>query len=353
MRNQKRKMNFGDAPYKDIRYGNYTDQYFNYTNVILEANRRYSEVIMQVFNKVGGIVCGLDESIMILKNCIKDLDAPVEIHALYDGDTFSPFETVMTIKGQLHNFTHLETIILGIIARGTKVATNTNNVVSAANGKNVLFFPARFDRYENQRSDGYAALIGGASNVSTPQQSIAWEGGPTGTMPHALIAAYEGNTALATFKYAKTVPNNKIISLVDFENDCCKTAVETAQFLMESGFKLDGVRLDTSGTMVDASVVPMMTNFKPTGVCPQLVLNVRNALDNHGFPDVKIYVSGGFNPEKIAQFEHLKLPVDGYGVGSSMYNGNYDFTADVVVVNGNRCAKVGRHYNSNPRLELV
>ena len=86
-----------------------------------------------------------------------------------------------------------------------------------------------------------------------------------------------------------------------------------------------------------------------------MVHNVRDALDAEGFTDVKIVVSGGFTVEKIRAFENAGVPVDMYGVGSSLFRdgGKYDFTADVVQVNGKRCAKVGRWYRPNDRLELV
>jgi len=113
------------------------------------------------------------------------------------------------------------------------------------------------------------------------------------------------------------------------------------------------VRLDTSETLVDKSVIPQMGTFKPTGVNPQLVLNVRQALDRDGFKDVKIVVSGGFTVEKIRQFEEQGVPVDAYGVGSSLFQGRFDFTADVVMVEGKPCAKVGRSYRPNARLERV
>ncbi|HRP07654.1 MAG TPA: hypothetical protein PLL69_04120, partial [Gemmatimonadales bacterium] len=100
-------------------------------------------------------------------------------------------------------------------------------------------------------------------------------------------------------------------------------------------------------------VVPMMGRFKPTGVNPQLVWNVRDALDQAGFPGVSIVVSGGFTVEKIREFEALGVPVDAYGVGSSLFGGRFDFTADVVRYQGQPCAKVGRAWRENPRLEPV
>ena len=81
--------------------------------------------------------------------------------------------------------------------------------------------------------------------------------------------------------------------------------------------------------------------------------NVRRALDREGFKHVRIVVSGGFTVEKIRHFEEQEVPVDMYGVGSSLFQGRFDFTADVVRVEGKPLAKVGRSYRPNPRLERV
>jgi nicotinate phosphoribosyltransferase len=83
------------------------------------------------------------------------------------------------------------------------------------------------------------------------------------------------------------------------------------------------------------------------------VSNVRDALDGAGFADVRIVASGGFTAERIREFEAGDVPVDAYGVGSSLIRGDNDFTADVVLLDGRPCAKVGRGYNPNPRLQLV
>jgi nicotinate phosphoribosyltransferase len=96
-----------------------------------------------------------------------------------------------------------------------------------------------------------------------------------------------------------------------------------------------------------------MGAFKPTGVNEQLVWKVRNALDDAGFEGVRIVVSGGFTVEKIDQFESAGVPVDAYGVGSSLIRGSNDFTADIVMTDGAPSAKVGRHYRESDRLEPV
>jgi nicotinate phosphoribosyltransferase len=138
--------------------------------------------------------------------------------------------------------------------------------------------------------------------------------------------------------------------LVDFENDSVQTALDVARAL---GPKLWGVRLDTSGQLVDRSLWSELGDFDPRGVNERLVWKVRAALDEDGFEHVRIVVSGGFDAEKIARFERAGVPVDAYGVGSSLIRGENDFTADVVMTDGRASSKVGRRFRPSPRLELV
>ena len=133
--------------------------------------------------------------------------------------------------------------------------------------------------------------------------------------------------------------------LVDFENDSVRTALEVAAAL---GPTLWGVRLDTSDRLADASLVRLHGDAAPTGVAPELVRLVRAELDAHGFHAVKIVASGGFDAARIRAFEAAGVPVDSYGVGSSLIRGANDFTADVVIVDGRPCAKVGRELRAEP-----
>jgi nicotinate phosphoribosyltransferase len=339
-----------DLPVEKMREGYYTDAYFNYARDTLLADRRHPRVVMQVFQKQEAVLGGMDEAIAILKFCSHDWDA-LTVHALYDGDEISPWETVMTIEGDYTLFAHLETCYLGVLARRTRISTNVRRVVEAANGKPILFFPARHDHHRVQTGDGYAAHVAGAIGVSTDAQASWWGGRGVGTVPHALIAAYGGNTVLAASKFAEQAdPDINIVVLVDFENDSVRTSLEVARAL---GHRLWGVRLDTSESLVDRSLWHEMGDFRPTGVNERLVRKVRDALDAEGFERVKIVVSGGFTAERIAEFEAKGVPVDSYGVGSSLIRGANDFTADVVLADGRPSAKVGRTYRPNARLELV
>jgi nicotinate phosphoribosyltransferase len=339
-----------NLPVAKMRAGYYSDKYFVRAREILLADRYRPRVTMQVFGKTQAFLGGVDEAIAILKLCAIEWPE-LEVHALHEGDEIEPWETVLLIEGPYDAFAHLETLYLGVLARRTRVGTNTRRVVEAAAPKEIMFFPARHDHWLVQTGDGYAAHVAGAIGVSTDAQASWWGSQGVGTVPHALIAAYGGDTVLATRKFAERIgPEVRLISLVDFENDCVRTSVEVARAL---GDRLYGVRLDTSEMLVDRSLWDQLGTFKPTGVNPQLVWTVRRALDQAGFPGVKIVVSGGFTVEKIRDFERERVPVDGYGVGSSLFQGRFDFTADVVLVDGRPCAKVGREYRPNPRLEKV
>jgi nicotinate phosphoribosyltransferase len=351
-------------PVERIREGYYSDAYFNYTKEILERQGLHPHVVMQVFQKSErAVLGGVDEAIAILKQCSghfaqeggervwRDGFAELEVKTLYDGDEVGPYETVMTIAGDYSLFAHLETVYLGTLTRRTLVSTNVRRVVEAAGDKQVLFFPARFDHYRVQTGDGYAAHVAGAIGVSTDAQASWWGGKGIGTVPHGLIAACNGDTVEATRRFADVYyPEVNVVSLVDFTNDCVGTSLAVARAL---GERLWGVRLDTADTLVDVSLWEKMGQFKPTGVVPELVHEVRRALDAEGFERVKIVVSGGFNAERIRAFEAAGVPADAYGLGSSLLRGNTDFTADVVMLEGRPCAKTGRSYKPSSRLVTV
>jgi len=263
---------------------------------------------------------------------------------------------VMTIEGDFTLFAHLETVYLGVLARRTLVSTNTRRVIEAANRKPIIFMPARHDHHRVQTGDGYAAfvagrVVGAPIGVTTDEQASWWGGKGIGTVPHSLIASYGGNTVLAATKFAEWASEDiNITVLVDFENNSMETALAVARAL---GPRLWGVRLDTSETMVDRSLWDELGDFKPAGVNERLVRKVRDALDSDGFEGVKIVASGGFTIEKIREFEQRGVPVDAYGVGSSLIRGSNDFTADIVLTDGRPSAKVGRRYKPNRRLQLV
>ena len=344
-----------ELPVEKMREGYYTDAYFNHTRSTLLADGRRPRVVMQVFQKHHAVLGGMDEAIAVLKLCSDDWD-DLTVHALFDGDAIEPYETVLTIEGDYTDFAHLETLYLGVLSRRTLITTNVVRVLEAANGKPIIFMPARHDHHRVQTGDGYAAyvagqVVGAPVGVTSDAQASWWGGKGVGTVQHALISSYGGNTVLAATKFAEWAPEDlNVVVLVDFENNSVATALEVARAL---GPRLWGVRLDTSESLVDRSLWDELGDFKPTGVNERLVLRVREALDRDGFEGVKIVASGGFDADKIRHFEERGVPVDSYGVGSSLIRGSNDFTADIVLTDGRPSSKFGRRYRANSRLELV
>src|SRR4051812_11471977 len=347
-------------PLEKIRDGYYSDAYFNHTKALLEADGHHPHVVMQVFQREQSILGGVDEAIAVLKQCAGRRDGSgrwvngfkeLDVRALHEGDALEPWESVMTIEGDYSLFAPLETVYLGCMARRTLVMRNVRRVVEAARGKPILFLPARHDHWLVQTGDGWAAHVAGAIGVSTDAQASWWGGRGVGTVPHALIAAYGGDTVAAARAFAERYSGEMNVTvLVDFENDSVNTALAVADAL---GDRLWGVRLDTSERLVDRALWHDMGDFRPTGVNEVLVRRVREALDDAGHRNVKIVVSGGFDAARIRSFETQGVPVDSYGVGSSLLRGANDYTADIVLVDGKPCAKVGRGYRPNDRLEPV
>jgi nicotinate phosphoribosyltransferase len=347
-------------PVEKMREGYYSDAYFNLTKELLEADGHDPVVTFQVFQKHEALLGGIDEVVAILRTCSgrsgpdgwwQDGWPELTVRAGYEGDRIVPWEPVLQIQGPYSRFCHLETVMLGCLARRTLVMRNVHEVVSAAHGKPILFFPARHDHWLVQTGDGWAAHVAGVIGVSTDAQASWWGGRGVGTVPHGLIAAYHGDTVRAARAFAaRYASETNVTVLVDFTNDSVGTALAVAEAL---GDELWGVRLDTSESMVDRALWEDMGQERPTGVTPQLVRKVRAALDEAGYRHVHIVVSGGFDAARIRRFEAEGVPVDAYGVGSSLLRGSNDFTADVVEVDGRPCAKAGRRARDASRLPLV
>jgi nicotinate phosphoribosyltransferase len=392
-----------DLPVTELRAGYRAAVYFDRSRRILAAEGDDTSVTMQVFQRADGMVaCGIDEALatlvlgagsftdqpaadrafadyLVARNrtrrarshggtfyldavraqveaevAVDKLWAPavgaLEVRALRDGERIDAWEPVIQITAPYRLIAHLESVYLGVLARRTLVASNVRRVVDAAGGKPVLFFADRFDHWATQGGDGYAAFVGGAEGVATDAQAAWWGERGLGTIPHALIATFHGDTVAAVAAFARHVPDVPLVALVDFDNDSVSTSLACARAF---GERLWGVRLDTSSTMVDRSLWGELGDFDPTGVNPRLVAKVREALNAEGFQHVRVICSGGFTAQRIQAFEAAGVPVDSYGVGSSLLKGTADYTADVVLREGRPCAKVGRRYRPSERLRPV
>jgi nicotinate phosphoribosyltransferase len=419
-----------------MRRGWYSDHYFNNTTSILStlaaAHYRFAgrcpdltalgvevgnidvgnlEVDMQYFTRRApfSMAAGVDHALAIFKLCTGYVDGQgkfintydrLEIDAVHDGCKVAPWDPVIRVRGRYRDFAVLETPTLGALARRTRIATNVYQTLQAANGKPILFFPARFDIHEAQPGDGYAYRLAVevwnqeqhchlGMFISTEAQGDWWGEKGGGTVAHAYLLCFLRDTAEAMLQFARVIPAdvNRVV-LVDVNNDCVGDSVKTATAMFQcyreridagrpdeaARYVLFGVRPDTSGNMVDQSVVPLGDPKLDCGVNPRLVYSIRQALDDLAdrldlpaswlerarqyFRQIQIVATGGFNPQRIAQFEAMGVPVNIYGVGSYLFEGeNNDFTADVVRVKIEGqwydMAKVGRQARHNPNLQRV
>src|SRR5690625_2336683 len=330
--------------------------YFLKTREIVERKIPNNTVTMQFFQRKDSVLCGTDEVIALIQTFATNPEE-LEVYSLKDGDKIEPYETVLTIKGPYQHFGFLEGIIDGIFARRTSVATNVYNVAKAARvsgvQKPVIFMGDRDDHFTQQAGDGYAAFIGGSTAQATHAMNEWWGKEGMGTMPHALIQMFRGDIVAATKAYHEIFPEDDLMALVDYNNDVITDSLKVAKVFGET---LKAVRLDTSRTLVDKYFLRnhhLMGTFDPRGVNPELIFALRAALDDEGFDFVNIVASGGFTEERIRYFESKKVPVDMYGVGSSLLKINIGFTGDNVLLNGTHSAKQGRKYRPNDRLEKV
>jgi nicotinate phosphoribosyltransferase len=352
-----------------------SDRYFVRTSATLAHARRDPEVTLQVFAKKGGVLAGVFEALRLLQTQLADgyRADQLTVDTLREGDAINAegsesWETVMHVTGPYRAFGHLETPLLGVLARRSLVATNTRAVVEAAAGKPVIFMAPRHDDWRVQTPDGYAAQVGGARSVSSDAAGAWWGARGVGTMPHAMIAAFGGDTVEATLAFARYLrahePDVQVMSLVDYDNNAVRTSLEVAR-AMRAEFgpgSLAAVRVDTSERLIDESLIgdpEVWGRASLTGVNAHLVRKMRAALDADGFTEVGIVVSGGFKPDKIRRFEAAGVPASAYGVGSSLLGhsdgsggllSDFDFTADVVRLDGAEAGKVGRSFRSNPRM---
>src|SRR6185312_5486192 len=321
-------------PIEKIRAGYKSDIYFARTKLILERDKRRDRVTMQVFQKhPNAVVVGTDQTLALLHvgaGAYRDREraerlferylaaerrlyaqwlelprvkwedyAPVArevfdisrelavlwqpawpdlgVSSLYDGETAAPYEPVMHIEGEYAAFAHLETLYLGALSEGTRVATNTRDVVTAARGKPVIMFGARHQVHEAQAGSGYAAYVGGASAVSTDEQGEWWGSTGLGTVPHALIAVYGGDTTVATLKFDEYI--NRSPDAVGHL---------TAKGTPEGHVNVTS-RVDTSESLIDRAVLRELEEKEGVagsdarGVTPRLVELLREALDQSGY----------------------------------------------------------------------
>ena len=317
--------------------GDTSDVYFVRTVEILKKEGINPVATMEVFPSRAGILCGREEVKALLEKALPEDNR--EVWALSEGEPFQRKEVVLRITAPYQSYGVYETVYLGMLAHCSGWATAAKECIDAAQGIPIISFGARHVHPLIAGIMDYAAIVGGCVGCSSVSGAKLAGIQPAGTMPHALIIIM-GDTAKATKTFDKHMPPEvPRIALVDTFKDEPEESIIVAQALKG---KLQGVRLDTPG--------------ERGRVTADLVNETRARLDLAGFKGVKIFVSGGLDPERIRYFIDEGAPVDFFGVGSYISAARpIDFTADLHDIDGKPIAKRGRipGITPNPRLKRI
>ena len=327
-------------PSGEVLSGESADVYFMRAEQVLEHEGLDPVVTMEVFARQDAVLCGIDEVKNLLAHALATADrAETVVEALDDGDAIRPKEVVLRITARYRAFGLYETALLGMLAQSTGWATAARACVEAAAPQPVISFGARHVHPHITDVLDYAAIVGGCVGASTPAGARLAGLSPTGTMPHSLVLIM-GDTVRAAQAFDRDLdPDVPRIVLVDTFKDEAEEALRVANAL---GNRLYGIRLDTPS--------------ERGRVTPDLVTEIRARLDQAGFDHVKIVVSGGLTPERMAVFKEAGAPVDSYAVGSYISGATpIDFTGDIKEIDGKPIAKRGRipGRTESPRLQVV
>ena len=306
-----------------IAAGRATDAYFYRTEEALEAAGRNPRVTCEVTadqfpTGEFELLAGLKDAGHLLAGLPIDADALPE-GTLFDGGP------VLRLEGNYLDFARYESALLGFLSHASAVATAALAVRRAAPESQVLSFGARHVHPAIGGMIERSALVGGLDGFSNVAAGDLLEKDASGTMPHALSICFgrgEQEAAWQAFDDA-VAPEVPRVALCDTYSDEVDEVIRAVETL---GEKLDGVRLDTTGSR--------------RGDFRHIVREVQWELDARGYPDVDVFLSGGLGP---ADLRELRDVADGFGVGGYVSNADpVDFALDIVEVDGEPAAKRGK-----------
>jgi nicotinate phosphoribosyltransferase len=323
---------FFSATHEEILSGATTDIYYVKTLQILShMGLAATEATAEIFARKPGIFAGLPEALSLLK------DREVQVWALSEGERFQEKEVIMRICGPYEQYGALETPLLGILASSSGWATAAAEIAAVAGDSPVTVFGARHVHPAVAPVMERNAIIGGVGGASCILGAKLAGMEPMGTAPHALFLI-AGDTVAAALAYDECMPKSSArLILVDTFKDEAEESLRVAEAL---GGHLTGVRLDTPS--------------ERGGVGVELVREIRARLDKAGYPEVKVFVSGGLSPERLRLLKEAGAAA--FGVGSYISGAQpIDMTMDIKQVAGIDMAKRGRipGITENSRLQRL
>lgn len=224
------------------------------------------------------------------------------IYSVEEGTPIFPYEPVIRLIGTKLETRLVETMFLLYCNHQSLIATKTNRIVRAANGKKVAEFGARRAQGEDASIAGArAAIVGGAFATANTLAGKLYNILVIGTMSHAWVMSFDNE--YESFKaYAEEYPNNTVLLVDTYDTlrSGIPNAIKTAKEVLEPmGKRLKGVRLDS-------------------GDLAYLSKQARKMFDDAGMQDCNIFASDGLDEYTITSLENQGSQIGTYCSGERL-----------------------------------
>ena len=356
-----------------------TDAYFNRTKAIA-ARFGDCRVTYAVFLR-RPVISAPRLALDFLKAVAAARDTRFDIELLHEeGAWVGAGDPLLYLSGSFVELADLETLYLQKLGPACVAAHNAYQMCLELPGAAFLAMEARHCAgFEMQEMMAYAASVGSRAaqregargfigNANDATAHWFGEARGRGTMPHALIG-YAGSTLRAAEMFHETFPEADLSVLVDyFGREVTDALTVCARFPELAGSGRLSVRLDTHGGRFLEGLDPAesdavlerhapgairryrsdteLRHLVGTGVSAAAVWRMREALDQGGFPAVRIVASSGFGVGKCRVMAEARAPVDVVGTGSflpEIWSETYA-TADIIAYDGVERVKLGREF---------
>ena len=223
-----------------------------------------------------------------------------DVWAMAEGEVAFAREPLVSVTAPLIEAQLVETFLLNCITFQTMVASKAARVAIASGDRSFMDFSLRRDHGADAGlKAARAAYIAGAASTSNVLAGRIFGIPVSGTMAHSYVMAFDSEVE-AFRSFAEDFPERAVLLIDTFDIvEGARNAVGVAKELAPKGVKLVGVRID-SGDLADVT------------------RDVRAILDEAGFDETKIILSGDLDEYRIASLCADEVPVDLFGVGTQL-----------------------------------